>query len=355
MSNINTAVKGVAKSAAVALIVSAGIAVSAHAVPKIDPEKVAEIRALETKGYATHSDLAHQTLLVAAADLGDRIVAVGQFGHVVLSDDRGETWRQAASVPTQALLTAVYFADDQIGYAVGHDAVIIKTEDGGENWELKYSDPEAEMPLFSVLFSDADHGIAVGAFSTALFTNDGGETWNVASVIPDPPPPLEGLEYEPHLNALFEGPNGNLYIAAETGFVFRSTDRGRNWEPIQTPYFGSFWGGMALDDGSILLYGMRGNVWRSVDRGTTWRQVETGSRKSFGGGIRLDDGTIILAGLNGGVAYSTDGGRSFEVVDRPDRKGYSTVIDGPDGTVLLFGEPGIVTQPDTVAGFNSGL
>lgn len=309
---------------------------------------------LETMGCATPSALAAKNLLVAAAEVGDRIIAVGQFGHVVLSEDRGVTWRQASSVPTQALLTDVYFADDQNGFAVGHDAVIIKTEDGGDTWDLKYKDPEAEMPLFSVMFADARNGTAVGAFSTALSTTDGGETWNISSVIPDPPPPLEGLEYEPHLNGLFRGPGGNMFIAAETGFVFRSFDEGATWEPIKTPYFGSFWGGMTLEDDGILIFGMRGNVWRSDDRGDTWYQVDTGSKKSFGGGTILEDGTIVLAGLNGAVGYSKDGGRSFEIYDRPDRKGYSAVVDGPDGQVVLFGEPGAVLHPDTYEGSLGG-
>lgn len=350
MSNLKT----VLMSGIAALAVAGAMTLPAQAVPEVDQAEAAVIRDLETKGFATPSKLASHGLLVSAADLGDSIVAVGQFGHVVVSNDKGETWHQAKQVPTQALLTSVYFANDKVGYAVGHDATIIKTEDGGETWELKYDDAEAEMPLFSVMFSDADNGIAIGAFSTALSTTDGGETWNLQSVIPDPPPPLEGLEYEPHLNALFEGPDGSMFIAAETGFVFRSVDNGASWEPIKTPYFGSFWGGLTLADGNILLFGMRGNVWRSEDAGTTWAQVETGSRKSFGGSVVLEDGTIVLAGLNGGVAYSTDGGKSFEVVDRPDRKGYSAVVDGPDGSVLLFGEPGVVKHPDTAAGFTSG-
>lgn len=300
---------------------------------------------LEKLGCATPSRLAAKRLLVAAADMGTRIVAVGQYGHVVISEDRGLTWHQARSVPTQVLLTDVYFADEMNGFAVGHDAVIIKTEDGGETWDLKYSDPDAETPLFSVMFATPQKGVAVGAFSTAISTEDGGETWHIASVIPDPPPPLEGLEYEPHLNSLFRGPQGDVYIAAETGFVFKSTDEGETWQPIKTPYFGSFWGGMATPDGDILIYGMRGNVWRSDDLGTTWAQVPTGSKKSFGGGTVLADGTIVLAGLNGAVAYSTDNGRSFKVYDRPDRKGYSDVAPGPDGQVILFGEPGAILHP----------
>ncbi len=354
MSKLNKAFKSGGTALAAGLLMTCIASLPAFAVAEVNEEEAVIIRELETKGYATPSKLAAKTLLVAAADLGDRIVAVGQFGHVVISDDEGLTWHQAAEVPTQALLTSVYFVDDKVGYAVGHDATIIKTVDGGEHWELKYDDPEAEMPLFSVKFVDPDHGVAVGAFSTALTTKDGGETWGLKSVIPDPAPPLEGLEYEPHLNALFKGPGDSIFIAAETGFVFRSFDQGLNWEPIKTPYFGSFWGGMTLNDGNMMIFGMRGNVWRSEDQGNTWTQVDTGSRKSFGGGVQLDDGTIVLAGLNGGVAYSTDGGRSFEVVDRPDRKGYSAVVDGPDGQVVLFGEPGVVMQPDTAEAFNSG-
>ena len=52
---------------------------------------------------------------------------VGEFGHVLLSDDNGENWRQATSVPTRNTLVGVTFIDNQTGYAVGHAATILKT------------------------------------------------------------------------------------------------------------------------------------------------------------------------------------------------------------------------------------
>ena len=55
--------------------------------------------------------LAARGLLIAIASAGPRLVAVGDRGIIVLSDDRGASWRQADSVPTQALLTGVCFLD----------------------------------------------------------------------------------------------------------------------------------------------------------------------------------------------------------------------------------------------------
>ncbi|MBV8306053.1 MAG: glycosyl hydrolase, partial [Gammaproteobacteria bacterium] len=61
--------------------------------------------------------LAAQSLLIALAAAGPRLVAVGDRGVVVLSDDGAAHWRQAQRVPTQVLLTGVCFFDAQRGIA----------------------------------------------------------------------------------------------------------------------------------------------------------------------------------------------------------------------------------------------
>ena len=81
-------------------------------------------------------------LLLDAAQTGTRIVAVGERGRIVLSDDEGHSWRYAAS-PTEATLTAVHFAGDRRGWAVGHDATILLSRDGGETWDQVHAAPGA--------------------------------------------------------------------------------------------------------------------------------------------------------------------------------------------------------------------
>jgi photosystem II stability/assembly factor-like uncharacterized protein len=289
--------------------------------------------------YAMQSDLAAESLLLDATYANGRLIAVGEFGHIVLSDDRGATWRQAQSVPTQATLTGVTFVGEKVGFAVGHDATVLRTTDGGENWDLVYNDTESEMAFMTVYFEDENRGFAMGAFSFIVETTDGGDTWEERSL-------SEGVLDDFHLNKLFSANNGDLYVAAEFGVVYRSADKGRTFERIQTQYEGSFWGGFGMNDGSVMVFGMRGNAFRSFDNGQTWTDVDTGTDKSIAGGVQLGSGKIVLVGLQGYVGYSDDNGQSFVEVTRADRLGYAAVTDGPEGQIVVFGEPGAKLMPD---------
>jgi photosystem II stability/assembly factor-like uncharacterized protein len=280
------------------------------------------------------SRLATETLLLDVARAGGRLVAVGEWGHVVLSDDSGETWRQAESVPTRVTLTDVTFVDPRHGWTVGHDQVVLHTRDGGEHWERQFAAPEEESPLLGVWFENTRHGIAVGAFASLLETADGGQTWKRRRISDDP-------DEDYHLNAIFGGPGGSIFVPAEFGSIFRSTDAGASWERIHPPYEGSFWGGLFLDDGAVLVFGMRGHVFRSDDRGETWQAVASNTDQSLQNAEQLADGAVAVVGLGGVVLTSRDGGRSFSAAVQPDRRGIASVAEGPDGTLLLFGERGV--------------
>lgn len=284
---------------------------------------------------AVPSDLSTKSLLIHATRAGDRIVAVGEWGHVVLSDDNGETWRQAKMVPTRNTLTSVAFTDAQNGWAVGYDALILYTSDGGETWTEQYSNTEQDDVLLTLWFENAEHGIAFGAFGLTIETTDGGKTWT-------PRPLIEGSEDDFHLNYAFQAPDGALYIAAEAGFIYRSLDKGASWTTLETGYEGSFWAGIGMPDGGVVVMGMRGNVYRSEDKGESWAVVKTGTKQSLTNGITLEDGRFVAVGMAGTVLSSSDQGRSFSMTARKDRKAYSAVLPVAGGDVLLFGEAGIL-------------
>ena len=323
---------------------------------------------------AVKSKLVTEALLLGVTRAGKRLVAVGEYGNILLSDDDGKTWRQAALVPTTVTLTAVHFADDKTGWAVGHDTVVIKTVDGGENWVKQYGGGESDNALLSVYFKDASHGWAVGAFNYTVETTDAGKTWVERKTLAPPPPagskpaaaapaapvedvtapvkPVDGADPfaaaegdENHLNAMFAGPDADtLFVVAEAGAVYRSLDAGTTWEKILTGYGGSFWGGLTAKDGSVYATGMRGNIWRSTDKGKTWGKLDTsGADQSIATGIQLSDGSFVFVGLGGQVLYSQDG-QKFTLTYRADRKGLNAVtLDGAD-KLLVFGEAGVKDQ-----------
>src|SRR5579862_192446 len=79
-------------------------------------------------------------LLLDAARVGSRVVAVGDRGYIVVSDDDGASWKRAVA-PAVPLLTAVDFVDAKNGWAVGHDTTILATHDGGDTWTRQFSAP----------------------------------------------------------------------------------------------------------------------------------------------------------------------------------------------------------------------
>src|SRR3546814_12970323 len=86
---------------------------------------------LDTPAIA--SALSDQHLINGLARAGDRVIAVGQRGHILLSDDDGAHWAQA-KVPVSSDLTAVSFPTARDGWAVGHDGVVLAIQCGGTKW-----------------------------------------------------------------------------------------------------------------------------------------------------------------------------------------------------------------------------
>ncbi len=303
--------------------------------------------------YALRKPLASKSLLLdgVAVDDGALMVAVGERGHVLLSDDQGESWRQATTVPTRANLTGVFFHDLKLGWAVGHDAVILRTRDGGDTWERLYYAPEEERPFLDVYFKDAENGFAVGAYAFFLRTTDGGDTWTPQEITSstaeaeeeDPYAYDYGADY--HLNHVARADSGRLYMAAEAGTIYRSDDEGETFSVLPSPYEGSFFGTLPLADDSLLVFGLRGHLFRSDDSGESWRALESGTVAILNDGLRLADGTIVVVGTAGALLLSRDGGETFELAAQADRLAVAAVLQADDGSLVLIGENGVRKIP----------
>ena len=279
---------------------------------------------------AVKAPLAAQSLLLDVAWHGNRLVAVGERGHVLVSTDGGASWTQS-EVPTRALLTGVFMLDGSTGWAVGHDEVVIRTRDGGATWELVHSAPDAEKPLLDVWFASANDGFAVGAYGGLLTTRDGGSTWE--------PRQARGDD-DFHLNGLAAAPDGALYLAAESGHLYRSDDRGATWLPLPSPYDGSFFGILPRQDGTLLAYGLRGHLYRSADRGATWTTIVTGTEESLACAIELDGGRFVVGGMAGTLLWGDAGGTNVRKQELPGRKAIMALAPVAPDTVLLAGEGG---------------
>lgn len=279
--------------------------------------------------------------LLGAARAGERLVAVGDHGVVMLSDDAGKRWRQAQSVPVDCTLTAVSFADAREGWAAGHWGVILHSADGGETWTVQHSATGEDRPLFALHMFDAGHGVAVGLWSLVLVTADGGKSWDSVS----PPPPEGAKKADLNLLSLFTTPKGDLLATAEKGMLLRSGDQGRHWSYLSTGYKGSFWSGVGLPDGVLLAGGLRGSLYRSADDGKSWTRIDSHSEASITGLLALGGQGVMGVGLDGLQLQSQDGGASFKTEVRPDHLSLTAALLDGQGRVALFSTTGLVNGP----------
>lgn len=269
-------------------------------------------------------------LLLDGAVVGSDIVAVGERGTILRSADSGRSW-VAAAVPTRTTLTGVSFAPDgRHGWAVGHDALIVCTTDGGVTWHKQWQGDRLDESFLDVLVLDARRVIAVGAFGLCLTTTDGGVTWT----------PRRLLDEDYHLNRLTRGPDGTLYLAGEHGTLLRSTDAGDTWDGIHSPYDGSFYGILPLDSATLLAYGLRGRIYRSTDNGDDWNVIQNPRRVLLQTAVRTPDGLILFAGQNRALFISRDQGLTLASWPAALQTAVAELLITPDGGLLALGEAG---------------
>lgn len=316
--------------------------------------------------HALISQRAGSSAMLAVARADKRLVAVGERGIILLSDDNGITWKQAR-VPVSVSLTNVRFITSRLGWAVGHSGVVLRSDDGGDSWQKQLDGRQAaqllrnevavdgagtrqesqatladaermaaegpDKPFFDLHFFDENNGLVVGAFGLIITTGDGGKHWQSARGRIDNPK-------ETHLYATHVA-GKDMYIAGEQGALYRSSDGGKNFVGLPSPYAGSYFGLISDTAGTVVAFGMRGNAYRSSDKGATWQKSDTGTPNALAAGHLLPDGSMVLVDEAGGVLQSHDAGRSFKSTPVPHSSPLTGAVLAQDGALIVSSMRGV--------------
>lgn len=312
--------------------------------------------------------LASKSLLLDITKVGGTLlVAVGERGHILTSRD-AINWQQA-NVPIQSTLTSVFFINNSLGWAVGHDSSILNTRDGGKNWQIQQYLPAMQKPLLDVVFKDENNGIAIGAYGQFYRTVDGGENWSFEFhdefLLPEDADYLNELKLEdneaylderasilPHFNRMYRA-GRTLYMVGEIGLIAKSNDFGLTWEAFDEIYNGSFFDVKRTHGGALLISGLRGNVFRSTENGISWKGIPTNSTSSINSIVLGDEGYVYLLGNNGAFFISEDDGVSFISRTQDDGK---PLISGVwfNGKIVAVSDVGVKTVTTLVSSIAKG-
>ncbi|MFZ1320199.1 MAG: YCF48-related protein [Ignavibacteria bacterium] len=130
-------------------------------------------------------------------------------------------WQWQQPQPTGNLMDAMDFVDENTGYAAGVLGTVLKTTNGGLNWNVKNISPNIQ--LLGIHFINGMTGFVVGNDNGKMYkTSDGGENWNLV------------LTANSTLWDLDFATNTLGFAVGLEGKIFKSTDGGNLWNQISS-------------------------------------------------------------------------------------------------------------------------
>lgn len=285
-----------------------------------------QISAKEVNKSSIKSDLAMKSMLFDIVNVNDSfMVAVGERGHIIRAQGLND-WHQV-DVPTQATLTAITFINENLGWAVGHEGIILNTQDGGFSWQVQQHLPQMQKPLLDIAFRNEKEGVAVGAYGMFFRTFDGGSNWqqefHTSLLIQEDLDYLAELKQEdeqayleerasilPHFNRIVVD-GRTSFLVGELGLIAKSNDFGKTWNRFDQIYHGSFFDLIRTQQGNLLAVGLRGNSYRTLTNGAPWLKSETHITTLINSIVLAGDNQVFLLGNNGVLLESKDDGISF--------------------------------------------
>jgi photosystem II stability/assembly factor-like uncharacterized protein len=315
-----------------------------------------------------------KVVLISIAKAGHRLVAVGEQGVIIYSDDSGQTWRQA-DVPVNIVITSIGFATPQDGWAAADYGVVLHTTDGGITWHVQLqgdkvlelmteaasqlaaadpNEPDAQRavrranifnsdgpdkPFLTVTALNSQKAIIFGAYRMTVITSDAGRSWQDWSLhVSDP------VSHNMY-GAAWIG--SSLFIAGEAGTLLRSDDQGNTYTLLNSPTETTFLGVADAGGGAVLAYGVAGTAYRSTDKGQSWSAVNIPSQSDLTAAVKLKSNRLVMLTENGQIFVSDDQAATFNPVSSTESMLLFDAIQADDGNLVIVGSGGVSIVPES--------
>ena len=290
--------------------------------------------------------------------------ASGTHGTYLRTTDGGASWNAAQVRGAESLDfrdIEAFSAEDAYVLSAGPGELsrIYKTTDGGRNWTLQFTNPDAKGFFDCMAFWDRKHGIALGDPVDGRFvliaTKNGGRSWNRLSSQTMPPAiDSEGAFAASGTCIAVQGKN-NVWFATggSVARVFRSSDRGKSWSVAETPFVhGNESSGIFSIAFRDALHGMVAggdykhpeqegpNLAFTEDGGRTW-QLSKASPQAYFSAAAFDEANDRVLAVGPVLTLVVENGRAQKISDLNLNalavcKSGQAVAVGPKGTIVRF-------------------
>jgi photosystem II stability/assembly factor-like uncharacterized protein len=222
-------------------------------------------------------------------------------------------WNEVNSGVTAAL-RCVSNIDATVAWSCGASGTVIRTTDGGYNWENLTGIP-SNVTLINIFGIDQDHALTAGYSGTSTnvyYTETGGVLWNL--VFTQANGFIDGIWMKSSQQGIMVGdPVGGRWS------LWKTNNGGVNWDStgLFLPQSGTEagWNSSIWADSNQIWFGTNNNrIYYSSNHGANWVVQSTGSEQnSYMVTFRLPDRQYGLAGGNT-LLLTSNGGQNWENV-----------------------------------------
>ncbi len=252
--------------------------------------------------------------------------------------DGGNTWKNKETSINKTLFD-LHFFDKDHGIAVGYDNKIIHTYDGGNSWQLQqihYNDSEW-LPLRSIHFVNDTLGLIAGgigySLGVILRTTDGGQNWD-----------YELFDREFRDIVLL---NDSIGYVCGYGAIYKTTDGGISWFPLAVSgdfftrlHFPSLAVGYAVgNQGAIIKTETAGLHWETLQSANTFLQ----NRQNLESVYFVNEEKGYIVGRNT-LSYTTDGGYTWQAIADLDFSRFTDIHLRTDQKAFIIGDKGTIAS-----------
>lgn len=265
---------------------------------------------------ATSPAFGISSLAVSPIDPATVLVATRDSG-TWLSTDGGDSWEPAGG-PTEP--TVVAFGAEAALLVGDADGTVHRSVDNGGSWTDSPAIPGAPV---TALAAGGDEAVYAGDDGGSIArSDDDGRSFTPAGDLPEGP--VASIARSPD-----HATDGTVWAATAGAGPYRSTDRGRTWEPVLggittsdqadatgAPQFQELAAGRGADGPVVFLSGFDG-LFRSLD-GQRWSAAETLADRIVGIAVSpsfATDRTVVVATYLKGAYLSTDAGATWRPIN----------------------------------------
>jgi len=184
-------------------------------------------------------------------------------GNVIRTTNGGTNWELIATgiTGTNSDILAIDFVNDNLGMAVGYNGSVARTTDGGATWNI-ISTISGGNP-WDMDMLDSTHAWVAATGERIFATTDGGFTWTQQLAVGGLG--TYGISFANKDVGVAGGTSGNTYY---------TTNGGATWSPAVTPPGNTVWGIHIAESpvyGTVAMTACAsGYVYKSTDGGRNW-------------------------------------------------------------------------------------